>query len=163
MKNYHCFKSAYIDRVLQQVHQCEENVMAQGDGKIPKYVMNIILSHLLEVICKGLLKGYSEVRKCSDPGRKLMEKDIKGLKDDLTSYIGLDLPCFDKILLYLQQYYYYPEKILKFIKINPQYEIRHIMGLVKTAPEIKKLRKNEIKNLITNIEAYYVEYLSRNN
>lgn len=56
-----------------------------------------------------------------------MERDIKsrlidntlGLKEDLSKYIKMDLPCFDHILLYLQQYYYYPEKIFKFIKVNP--------------------------------------------
>jgi hypothetical protein len=48
-----------------------------------------------------------------------MERDVKSLKFDLSSYIQKDLPCFDEVTLYLQQYYYYPEKILKFIKVNP--------------------------------------------
>ena len=119
MKNYHCYKSAYIDRVLQLINQCEEAVMSHGDGKIPKYVVNTVLYHLISIICKGLLQGYSDVRKCSDAGRKHMEKDVKSLKEDLSSYIGKELPSFDEILLYLQQYYYYPEKILKFVKVNP--------------------------------------------
>lgn len=38
-----------------------------------------------------------------------------------------------------------------------------IIGLINTAPEIQKLRKNEIKNFTANVEEYFVEYLSRLN
>ena len=119
MSSYSGYKSPYINRVLQLVTQCEENIWAQGDGNLPKYVLNIVLYHLVVVISNGILKGYSSVGKCNEGGRKMMEKDIKNLKSDLSSYISKDLPCFDEILLYLQQYYYYPEKILKFVKVNP--------------------------------------------
>lgn len=37
------------------------------------------------------------------------------------------------------------------------------MGLINTAPEIQKLRKNEIKNFVSTVEDYYIEYLSRLN
>jgi hypothetical protein len=58
-----------------------------------------------------------------------MERDIKTLKSELGDYISMDLPCFDEIVLYLQQYYYYPEKILKFIKVNPVSEILDNLSL----------------------------------
>ena len=53
--------------------------------------------------------------------------------------------------------------MLKFLKSNPEFEIGHAMGLVNTAPEIQKLKKSQIKNIISNIEDFYVEYLSRIN
>ena len=117
--SYSSFNSPYVDRLLHQITQCEEKIKSYGGGAIPNYVLSIILYHLITVISRSLLKGYAEVKKCSQSGRKSMERDVKSLKTDLAAYIKMDLSCFDEILLYLQQYYYYPEKILKFIKVNP--------------------------------------------
>lgn len=92
-----------------------------------------------------------------------MERDIKSLKADLSSYIKTELDFFDPILSYIDQYYGTHEKILKFLKNNPDFDIGHILGLVNVAPEVQKLKKNEIKSVISSVEDIYVEYLSRIN
>ena len=81
-----------------------------------------------------------------------MERDVKDLKSDLSAYIKKDLYYFDEVLLYVDQYYQTPEKILKFLKNNPNFDIDHMMGLIQTAPEVQSMKKNEIKNFVSTIE-----------
>ena len=111
--------SPYVERLLYQINQWENKIISFGGGAIPKYVINIILYNLIQVISRHILTGFSEVKKCTETGRKAMERDVKSLKSDLSSLIETDLKCFDDILDYLQQFYYYPEKILKFVKKHP--------------------------------------------
>lgn len=83
--------SPYVERLLHQITQCEEKIKSYGGGAIPTYVLNIILYHLIVVISKHVLRGYAEVKKCTDYGRKAMERDVMSLKSDLSSYIQLDI------------------------------------------------------------------------
>ena len=83
--------SPYVERLLYQINQCEEKIISYGGGAIPKYVINTILFNLIQVMSRHILNGFSEVKNCSESGRKAMERDIKSLKSDLGSYIQTDL------------------------------------------------------------------------
>lgn len=61
--SYSPFNSPYVERLLHQINQCEEKIKSYGGGAIPNYVVNIILFHLVNVVSKFLLKGFSEVKK----------------------------------------------------------------------------------------------------
>lgn len=90
-----------------------------------------------------------------------MERDIKSLKADLSSYIKTDLDYFEPILQYIKLYYLMPDKFTKFLSKHPDFDIGLLTGIVNIAPEVQKLKKSEIKSLVSSIEEFYVNYLSR--
>jgi hypothetical protein len=65
---------------LYQISKCEEEIKSYGGGSFPKYVLNSILYHHIEVIAKYVLKGFASVKRCTECGRRSMERDIKTLK-----------------------------------------------------------------------------------
>lgn len=83
--------SPYVGRILHQIHQAEEKIKSYGGGSIPKYVLNIILYHLVSMISRKILEGYSIVKRCTEAGWKGMERDTRNLKDELGSYIEKDI------------------------------------------------------------------------
>ena len=62
-KSYSASNSPYVDRLLHQVTQCEEKIKSYGGGSIPDYVLNIILYHLVYMMSRSILKGFSFVKK----------------------------------------------------------------------------------------------------
>ena len=62
ISTYTMMDSPYIGRLLHQVSQCEEKIKSYGGGSIPNYVLHKILYHLIYMMSKSILKGFSLVK-----------------------------------------------------------------------------------------------------
>eukprot|EP00900_Chrysochromulina_parva_P005119 jgi/Chrpa1/14608/Chrysochromulina_OHIO_Genome00023056-RA len=76
--------NAYVDTLVQLVQKLHGNL---GDLQIPKPVHAAVLEGSVESIAEQLVEAYAAIKKTTDEGRALMQRDVKVLQAALDNLV----------------------------------------------------------------------------
>ena len=79
--------NAYVDTLVQLVQKLHGNL---GDLQIPKPVHAAVLEGSVESIAEQLVEAYAAIKKTTDEGRALMQRDVKVLATALHTLMTSD-------------------------------------------------------------------------
>ena len=141
--------NAYVDVLLRQIKQFQQDIESLKEQSLlplNKKIVNSLLGETLKLVMKILVDGYSSVKKCSNEGRALMQLDFQQLVVKLEQMCGAELrplPNKEFVEAYIKAYYLPDSSIEKWIKDHPDYQQKHIAGLLSSMAQVtKKTRLN---------------------
>jgi hypothetical protein len=79
--------NAYVDTLVQLVQKLHGNL---GDLQIPKPVHAAVLEGSVESIAEQLVEAYAAIKKTTDEGRALMQRDVKVLATAFPTLMTFD-------------------------------------------------------------------------
>ncbi|GBP64625.1 hypothetical protein EVAR_46554_1 [Eumeta japonica] len=135
--------SNYVDVIIRQVQVFAlrlENISCRISMNMN--ILNSVWSMVSKFIVHLLVEGYSNVNKCSNAGRGLMQLDYRQLFEKLEKISGLKpVPYQDYIDKYVKAYYLPRSGLEDFVKTHSEYSNKHLLALVTCACENKRDRQ----------------------
>lgn len=138
--------SQYVDHIVRdlQVFSMRLDQVAHT-VKISSDVHRILWSAVAKFVVHTLVEGFSNVSKCSDSGRGLMQLDYTQLLSKLTKISGIKpVPHQEYVDTYVKAYYLTKPDLEEFIKVHTEYSNKHLIALVNCACDSKKSRQELI-------------------
>ncbi|KAG7197018.1 hypothetical protein KM043_017553 [Ampulex compressa] len=139
--------SVYIDSLLEEVYALNERLKIIGSGlPLSENVYNSIWENVAHFITHTLVEGFSNVKKCSNGGRALMQLDFTQLKSKFEVLTSLrPMPHREYVELYIKAYYLPEISLEDWVKEHKEYSLKHLVGLISsTCQNSKKTRQRLI-------------------
>lgn len=125
--------SGYVDELLHQFHVLKVMISsADTDVPVTPEIYEIIWKHCILLANKTLVEGYSNVKKCSNEGRALMQLDFQQYLmkiDELTKV--RPVPGKEFVEGYIKAFYLTEEDLELWMKNHPEYTKKQLGSLVQ--------------------------------
>lgn len=162
VKNVMSQHSSYVDQIVRDIQVFSMRLDQVGE-KVPitNDVHRALWSSVSKFVVHTLVEGFSNVTKCSDSGRGLMQLDYTQLISKMEKISGIKPAPFQEYVEKYVKAYYLPKPSLgEFISERKEYSTKHLTALVHCACDSKK-EKQELLALIDVKESNTaVKYIS---
>ncbi|XP_077290432.1 vacuolar protein sorting 50 [Arctopsyche grandis] len=155
VKNVMSQHSSYVDQIVRDI-QVFSMRLDQVGQKVPvtDEVHRALWSSISKFVVHTLVEGFSNVNKCSDSGRGLMQLDYTQLLSKMEKISGIKPSPFQEYVDVYVKGYYLPQSLLgEFISEHREYSVKHLTALVHCACDSKKGRQ-ELLALIDGRDSY---------
>lgn len=153
VKNVMSQHSSYVDQIIRDVQVFSMRLDQVGE-KVPITidVHRALWSSVSKFVVHTLVEGFSNVTKCSDSGRGLMQLDYTQLISKMEKISGIKPAPFQEYVEKYVKAYYLPKASLgEFITEHKEYSNKHLSALVYCTCDSKK-EKQELLALIDGRE-----------
>ncbi|XP_014225221.1 syndetin [Trichogramma pretiosum] len=133
----------YVDVVIQELQNIKV-ILCDVQNKVPitKDTYDCIWECAAQIIANVLVEGYSNAKVCSTGGRALMQLDFIQLTSNFESITNLKpMPYQEYVLTFIKAFYLSEENLESWIKQQSDYSRKHIIGLITSTIQHKKLRQ----------------------
>ncbi|EDV26774.1 uncharacterized protein TRIADDRAFT_54017 [Trichoplax adhaerens] len=148
--------SSYVDLLIQEFWRFDTYFKSLARRVLlPIEVYNILWDRCIKLANKTFVDGFSNVKKCSNEGRALMQLDFQQYLLQLEKMTTVrPIPEKEYVENYVKAYYLTESEIEKWIRSHKEYSSKHLSNLVLhgVGSHLNKKQKQKILNLIEDIE-----------
>uniref|UniRef100_A0A3Q2ZCI7 VPS50 EARP/GARPII complex subunit n=1 Tax=Kryptolebias marmoratus TaxID=37003 RepID=A0A3Q2ZCI7_KRYMA len=146
----------YVDILLKEFEQFNKRLSdVSRHVRIPLPVSNVLWEHCIRLANRTLVEGYSNVKKCSNEGRALMQLDFQQFLMKLEKLTDLrPIPDKEFVETYIKAYYLTENDMEQFIKNHREYSMKQLANLVNVClgSHINKKARQKLLAAIDDID-----------
>uniref|UniRef100_A0A8C6Q5I4 VPS50 subunit of EARP/GARPII complex n=1 Tax=Nothobranchius furzeri TaxID=105023 RepID=A0A8C6Q5I4_NOTFU len=148
--------NVYVDVLLKEFEQFNKRLSdVSKQVRIPLPVSNVLWEHCIRLANRTLVEGYSNVKKCSNEGRALMQLDFQQFLMKLEKLTDLrPIPDKEFVETYIKAYYLTENDMEQFIKNHREYSMKQLANLVNVClgSHINKKARQKLLAAIDDID-----------
>lgn len=144
----------YIDIILREIQIFTlrfEKVKSRVN--VPQEVMHALWENIAHIVTHTLVEGFSDAKKCSIPGRGLMQLDFAQFLLKFEKMSGVrPVPHRSYVENYVNAFYLPKDDLEKWIRDGSEYSIKHLVSLVRCAYRVDSKSKVELVKAIEDVQ-----------
>ncbi|KAL0277277.1 UNVERIFIED_CONTAM: hypothetical protein PYX00_004621 [Menopon gallinae] len=140
--------SPYVDRIVRDL-QIFAMELESLDIAIPIEAYNVLWENVVHIVNNTLVEGFSNVKKCSNGGRALMQLDYTQFICKLEKLTTLrPIPNREFVDLYVKAYYLQENNLEEWIKQHKEYTSKQLEALVQCSCQNSRKTKQKLLQML---------------
>nr|CAB3228148.1 coiled-coil domain-containing protein 132 [Phallusia mammillata] len=122
----------YVDQLLHELKAFKTSLTASVTSvQMPEAVSRVIWQHCVHYSNYAFVEGFSNVKKCSNEGRALMQLDYQQFLMKLEKLTNIrPIPNREFVEAYIKAYYLTESDLESWMKCHPEYSAKQLSSLV---------------------------------
>lgn len=144
----------YIDVILREIQIFTLRFdKVKSKVNVPPEVMHALWENIAHIVTHTLVEGFSDAKKCSIPGRGLMQLDFAQFLLKFEKISGMrPVPHRSYVENYVNAFYLPKDDLEKWIRDGSDYSIKHLVSLVRSAYRVEAKSKMELIKAIEDVQ-----------
>ncbi|EEB14977.1 conserved hypothetical protein [Pediculus humanus corporis] len=143
--------SSYVDKIVNDLEIFSKKLDSL-DINVPVEAYNVLWENVVHIVNNALVEGFSNVKKCSNGGRALMQLDYAQFVCKLEKLTTLrPIPNKEYVELYVKAYYLQENNLEEWIKQHTtEYTSKQLEALINCACQSSRKTKQRLLQILEN-------------
>ena len=141
--------SPYVFSILTTLRA--NTLCMKDNGGLPADTQARLNRETVAWLEESLVRAYSEVKRCSEEGRRLMRLDVESMEGSLKGLLRLDeVDGWEKVRVYVEAYWVKADEWLEWVRAHREYTLSEVVSCIQCGCGAEMDMK-ELKTLLSSV------------
>ena len=142
-------QSPYVFSILTTLRA--NTLCMKDNGGLPADTQARLNRETVAWLEESIVRAYSEVKRCSEEGRRLMRMDVESLEGSLKGLLRLDeVEGWEKVRVYVEAYWVKADEWLEWVRTHREYTLSEVVSCIQCGCGAD-MDMRELKTLLSGV------------